>query len=156
MTILNKSHLRCAVLNVHRYILDHYFSLSLFWWTWEKCFCFTPLHNQNADFVGSFPKGRARGCRLRISNAQWCKTRGFNKGGPSAPEQRFRIRRPKGAQWTKLFATHQPNIFSDFHFMLVHSFSLYIFWWTREKQFFVFEQWIWTKEGLRPPNKGFE
>jgi hypothetical protein len=33
----------------------------------------TPLHNQNADFVGSFPKGRARGCRLRISNAQWCK-----------------------------------------------------------------------------------
>ena len=29
-------------------------------------FVFTPLHNQNADFVGSFPKGRARGCRLRI------------------------------------------------------------------------------------------
>ena len=30
----------------------------------------TPFHNQNADFVGSFPKGRARGCRLRILNAQ--------------------------------------------------------------------------------------
>ena len=32
---------------------------------------FTPLHNQNADFVGSYDC--AKWCRLRISNAQWCK-----------------------------------------------------------------------------------
>ena len=54
-------------------------------------------------------------------------TMDLNKGGPSAPEQRFRIRYiiPKGVQLTKVFATHHPNIFSDFHFILEYIYKAY-------------------------------
>ncbi len=69
--------------------------------------------------------------------------KGFYKGGPSAPNnKRFRIRYliPEGAQLTKCFCNPLTKCFcnpltkcfcnpltkcfSDFHFMLVHSFSL--------------------------------
>jgi len=67
------------------------------------------------------------------------------------------------------YATHQSNIFSDFHFILVHSFSLSLFEHMERndflfvenkgvlnKDFSTGEQRFSAKEGLRPPNKGFE